>query len=267
MTEENALLYHGLELAQEEEYEEAIPFLEEALRRDPSLQNGWEGLGWAYIRTGDLARARKLWEYFRRLMPGETLPHTLLAQAAIIDRDWAAADQHFRDAIATGGTSYDVRFWYAQNLMRLGRAKEAEDYMRLLVAEDPDRLDVQLDLASLLTQRLAYDEAVDIYRRVNEELPGNPRHLLAQAFLEIRVGELNRADALCLDVLELDPGNTHAMTLRADIAEIAGQQNIEPFLQIIDETTDDVSRGHLRIRLANRLHSANQIRPGTYPTE
>ena len=267
VTEENALLYHGLELAQDEQYKEAIPFLEEALRRDPSLQNGWEGLGWAYIRTGDIARARRLWEYFRRLMPGETLPHSLLAQAAIIDRDWTAADRHFRDAIATGGASYSVRFWYAQNLMRLGRADEAEEAMRLLVAEDPDRLDVQLDLASLLTQRLAYDEAVDIYRRVNEELPGNPRHLLAQAFLEIRVGELNRADALCLDVLEIDPENTQAMMLRADIAEIAGQQNIEPFLQIIDETTDDVSRGHLRIRLANRLHSANQIRPGTYPTE
>ena len=267
VTEENALLYHGLELLQDEEYAEAAPFLEEALRRDPSLQNGWEGLGWSYVKMGDIGRARRLWEYFRRLMPGETLPHSLLAQAAIIDRDWIAADRHFRDAIDTGGASYSVRFWYAQNLMRLGRTDEAEDAMRLLVAEDPERLDVQLDLASLLTQRLAYDEAVEIYRRVNEELPGNPRRLLEQALLEIRVGELNQADALCLDVLELDPENTQAMTLRADIAEIAGQQNIGPFLKIIEETGDQAARAQLRVRLANRLHTANQLRPGTYPTE
>ncbi|MBR1836801.1 MAG: tetratricopeptide repeat protein, partial [Kiritimatiellae bacterium] len=264
VTEENALLYHGLQLEQDEEWEEAMPFLEEALRRDPSLQSGWEGLGWCYVKTGDIARARDLWEYFRRLMPQETLPHSLLAQAAIIDRDWAAADVHFRDAIATGGASYDVRFWYAQNLMRLGRPEQAEEMMRVLVAENPDRLDIQLDLASLLNQRLAYEEAVEIYRRVNDELPGNPRFMLEQALLETRVGELDRADALCLDVLEIDPENVQAMTLRADISEIAGQQDIGPFLGIIDETTDAKVRARLRIRLANRCHLANTRRPGQY---
>ena len=262
--EEGAVLYHGLQLLQDEEYEEAIPFLEEALRRDPSMQSGWEGLGWAYIKTGEVPRAKRLWEYFRRLMPQETLPHSLLAQASIIDRDWIAADGHFRDAIATGGASFDVRFWYAQNLMRIGRADEAEKAMRVLVEEDPDRLDVQLDLASLLNQRLAYDEAVEIYRRVNEELPGMPLRMLEQALLETRVGELERADAICLDVLDIDPGNTQAMTLRADIAEIAGQHDIDLFLSIIDETPDPVVRAQLRVRLANRCHLANQLQPDQY---
>ena len=267
VSDESAVLYHGLQLVQDEEYEEAIPFLEEALRRDPSMQNGWEGLGWAYIRTGDIPRARRLWEYFRRLMPQETLPHALLAQAAIIDRDWNEADRHFRDAIATGGASYDVRFWFAQNLMRIGHAEDAEKTMRTLVEEDPDRLDVQLDLASLLNQRLAYDEAVEIYRRVNEELPGITLRMLEQALLETRVGELERADALCLDVLEIDPENTQAMTLRADIAEIAGQQDIDLFQDIIDETADPAIRAMLRVRLANRCHTANQLKAGQFETD
>ena len=60
-----ALLYHGLMLFQEEKYAECIPFLEESLRVDPSLQAGWEGLGWAYIRTGDQPKALRLWEYFQ----------------------------------------------------------------------------------------------------------------------------------------------------------------------------------------------------------
>ena len=266
VTDTLALMYHGLMLTQDEEYAEAIPFLEEAIRRDPSLQPAWEGLGWSCIKEGDTDRAIRLWEYFRRLMPQESLPHALLAQAAVMRSDWKAADASYREALRINPNQYDVRFWFAQNLMRLGQADEAEKVFRELLAEDSDRLDVALNLAALLTQRLAYDEAVAIYRRVNEEIPGNPRFMLDQALLEERVGALREADQICLDVLEIDPGNTRAMLLRADIAEISGQQDIRPLLNIIGETTDPDSRALLRIRLANRCHVANVRRPGQYPT-
>ena len=266
VTDQNALLYHGLMLTQDEEYEEAVPFLEEALRRDPSLQPGWEGLGWSYIKLGDLDRAVRLWEYFRRLMPDQALPHALIAQAAILQGDWNAADESFRESLRIKPDQYDVRFWHAQNLMRLGRADEAEKDFRRLFNENPDRLDIALNLATLLSQRLAYDEAVEIYRRINEEIPGNLPFMLDQALLELRVGELRAADQLCLDVLEEDPDNTQAMVLRADIAEIAGQYDIRPFLDIIGKVKDPVARARLHIRLANRCHVANRRRPGQYPT-
>ena len=204
VTDQNALLYHGLMLTQDEEYEEAVPFLEEALRRDPSLQPGWEGLGWSYIKMGELDRAVRLWEYFRRLMPEQALPHALLAQASILRGDWEAADASFREALRIDPAQYDVRFWHGQNLMRLGKSEEAEKLFRELLRENPDRLDVALNLATLLTQRLSYDEAVELYRRINAEIPGNTKFMLEQALLELRVGELRTADQLCLDVLEID---------------------------------------------------------------
>ena len=37
VTPAQALLYHGLSLVQEEDFAEAIPFLEEAISRDPAL--------------------------------------------------------------------------------------------------------------------------------------------------------------------------------------------------------------------------------------
>ncbi|NLF22118.1 MAG: tetratricopeptide repeat protein, partial [Lentisphaerae bacterium] len=42
-----ALLYKGLILFQGEDYTTAIPYLEEALRQDPTLVGAWEALGWA----------------------------------------------------------------------------------------------------------------------------------------------------------------------------------------------------------------------------
>ena len=266
VTDQHALMYHGLMLTQDEEYEEAVPFLEEAIRRDPSLQAAWEGLGWSYVKLGDLDHAGKLWEYFRRLMPEESLPHALLAQLAVLNGDWKTADAEFAEALRISPDQYDVRFWYGQNLMRLGRAAEAETLFRELLAENDERLDVAVNLASLLTQRLAYDEAVELYRRINDEIPGNTSFMLDQAILEERVGELRAADQLCLDVLELDPANTRAMVLRADIAEISGQQDVRPVLDIIDETEDPQARAMLRIRVANRCHVANERRPGQYPT-
>ena len=266
VTDQNALLYHGLMLTQDEEYGEAVPFLEEALRRDPSLQPGWEGLGWSYIKLGELDRAVRLWEYFRRLMPEQSLPHALLAQAAILRNDWEGADASFREALRISPAQYDVRFWHGQNLMRLGKSEEAEKIFRELLRENADRLDVALNLATILTQRLAYDEAVELYRRINAEIPGNTRFMLEQALLEIRVGELRAADQLCLDVLAADPGNSQAMVMRADIAEISGQQDIRPFLDIIENTPDDLARAELRVRLANRCHLANNRRPGQYST-
>jgi tetratricopeptide (TPR) repeat protein/peptidoglycan/xylan/chitin deacetylase (PgdA/CDA1 family) len=263
-----ALLYRGLMLSQEERYQESIPFLEEALRRDPSLQAGWESLGWAYIRTDQKEKALRLWEYFRQLMPGEWMPYNLLAQAAIMRQEWAEADRYFKKALELKPDLFDLRFWYAQNLLRVGEPEEAEAVFRQLIKEEPDRLDIQLNLANLLTHKLEYDEAVEIFRRVNRELPGNVGFMLDQAVLELRVGETKAADQLCLDALEIDPGNTRAMALRADIASIGdlGEQSVERLQKVIDGTADPATRGKLRVQMANRCHILNQRNPGLFET-
>ena len=264
VTEQAALLYRGLGCLVDEEYEEAIPFLEEALRRDPSLQAGWEGLGWAHIRTGDQKTAKTIWEYFRRLMPDQSLPYALLGQMAVLEYDWPLADKHLRKSLEIKPDQFDVRYWYAQNLMRLGKAGEAEDILRELVRLEPDRLDIYIDLAGLLVQRLEYNEAVEIYRRVNDEIPDNPRFLLEEALLELKVGEVARADELCQHVLELEPSNLDAMRLRADIAEITGLNDITPLRDLIDQTDEPIQRAALRVRLANRCLLENRNKPGQY---
>ncbi len=263
-----ALLYRGLMLSQEEKYAEAIPFLEEALRQDPSQQAGWEALGWAYIRTDQKERAWRLWEYFQQLMPDEWMPYNLLAQGAVMQQDWRAADTHFKKALELRPDLFDLRFWYAQNLLRIGKPDEAEQIFRQLIKEEPDRLDIQINLANLLTHKLEYDEAVELFRHINEELPGNAGFMMDQAVLELRVGELKRADQLCLDVLELEPENPRAMALRADIAEIGnlGDSSVDRLQKVIDNTPDPVQRGALRVRMANRCHMLNQRKPGLFST-
>ncbi|MDD4103177.1 MAG: polysaccharide deacetylase family protein, partial [Kiritimatiellae bacterium] len=111
-----------------------------------------------------------------------------------------------------------------------------------------------------------YDEAVEIWRHVNVELPGNTGFLMDQAVLEMRVGEMRTADQLCADVLEIDPKNTRAMMLRADLAEMSDMSDIsvERLQEVINQTQDTLLRSRLRVRMANRCSVIAKRKPGLY---
>ena len=273
---QNAILYKGLMLFQDEEYAEAIPFLEEALRMDPALTAGLEALGWAYIRTERPERGYALWEYFATLMPDHWMPYNLLAQAAVMKQDWNQADAMFRKALEIKPDLYDQRYWFGQNLLRLGKIDEGEQVFRDLIAIEPGRLDIQIDLANVITYQFEYEEATKIWRHINEELPGNPGFMMNQAELELRIGEVKTADRLCREVLEIEdvgtlyPNDaTRAMNLRVDIAELqdATAASMERLAEIIDETEDPVQRSHLRLRQANRYRQLQKRDPKRHPHE
>ena len=266
VTPAQALMYHGLGLVQEEEFAEAIPFLEEAISRDPALEAGWEGLGWCYVRTGQQKRARDLWFRMRDLMPEKAKPHALVAQYEILEKDWVKADESFRKALAINPRDYDLKYSFAQNLMRLGEIEESEAVLKGLVKENPDRVDIQRTYAQMLANRFQDEDALKIYRDIAEIISGNAAIKLEQATLELRVGELEKADRLCLEVLEMEPDNLAAMRLRADIAEISGQEDVTPLVALIEATTNRLMRAEYLTRLAGRCVAINRVNPERYKT-
>ena len=267
VTPAQALLYHGLGLLQEEEFAEAIPFLEEAISRDPALEAGWEGLGWCYVRTGQQKRARDLWFRMRDLMPEKAKPHALVAQYEILEKDWVKADESFRKALAINPRDYDLKYSFAQNLMRLGEIEESEAVLKGLVKENPDRVDIQHTYAQMLASRFQDEDALKIYRDIAEIVSDSAIIKLEQASLELRVGELEKADLLCREVLEMDPENLAAMRLRADIAEMSGQEDVTPLETLIEATTNRLMRAEYLTRLAGRCVAINRVNPERYKTD
>ena len=267
VTPAQALMYHGLGLVQEEEFAEAIPFLEEAISRDPALEAGWEGLGWCYVRTGQQKRARDLWFRMRDLMPEKAKPHALVAQYEILEKDWVKADESFRKALAINPRDYDLKYSFAQNLMRLGEIEESEAVLKGLVKENPDRVDIQHTYAQMLANRFQDEDALKIYRDIAEVISDNALIKLEQAALELRVGELEKADRLCREVLVLEPNNMAAMRLRADVAELSGQEDVTPLEALIEATTNRLMRAEYLTRLASRCVAINRVNPERYKTE
>ena len=267
VTPAQALLYHGLGLVEEEEFAEAIPFLEEAISRDPALEAGWEGLGWCYVRTGQQKRARDLWFRMRDLMPEKAKPHALVAQYEILEKEWVKADESFRKALAINTRDYDLKYAFAQNLMRLGETEEAEAVLKGLVKENPDRVDIQHTYAQMLANRFQDEEALKIYHDIAEVISDSANIKLEQATLELRVGELEKADRLCREILELEPENMSAMRLRADIAEMSGQEDVTPLEALVEATTNRLMRSEYLTRLAGRCVAINRVNPERYKTD
>ena len=255
-----ALLDKGLGLFVEKEYEQCVPYLEEALTLDPSLLSGWEGLGWAYWRLDEKELAKELWQSMRQLVPNEVMPYTLLAQVAVLEKDWKLADEYFRKALILKQDQYEVRFWFAQNLLRIGKYKESERIVRALIREDSGRVDVQILLARMMMYQQSFDEAAELWRKILKELPDNADLLLEQAYVELQVGEIQRADDLCVKVLELSPKNLRAMMFRADLADISDMADltITRLQELIELNQDPQTRAGLRIRLATRCKLINE---------
>lgn len=263
-----ALLYKGLILFQGEDYTTAIPYLEEALRQDPTLVGAWEALGWAYWRTGQQEKTLRHFEALLRLMPEQAIAHNLMAQYAILTQEWEDADTRFRESLRLNPAQYEVRNWHAQNLLRLGQDQEALDILQQLIREDPGRIDIMIVVAQILFYERRYEEASAFWRQVLEEIPENVNALLSLARNQMVLGNVDEADALCVAALEIDPRSYPALILRADLADIAdlAAVTIDRLEAVIEATSDPLMRARLRERLATRCHAMNKKHPGTVPS-
>ncbi len=102
-------------------------------------------------------------------------------------------------ALATAPPVIDGVFdeWEPDTLLAVdppGDAVGPLDITALRAVTGGPTLFIQIDLANVITHKFEYDEATQIWRNVNKELPGNPKFMMNQAELELRIGELRVAE-------------------------------------------------------------------------
>ena len=262
-------LEQAILLMQEKDYAAAIPLLESSLKDQPTYEPIWEALGWCYHNTGRSAEAEALWQQYLTLRPESPKAYSLLAQMAILRSDWQAADRYLSGSLRYDPDSYDVRFWYAQNLFRLGRMDTASEALEKLVAEDEYRFDVQVDLARIHTLLQRHEDSLALWTRIIEEIPGNLSFRTEYAQALMRAGELEEADEQARRILEEDPDAWNVMLLRADLAEMTQrpEQMVESLRDLIDSARNDEVRGKLQARLAARLVNFHNRDAGRWPLD
>ncbi|NCD21702.1 MAG: tetratricopeptide repeat protein [Spartobacteria bacterium] len=260
-------LEQAIMLIQEKDYAAAAPLLEDALKIDPTVEATWEALGWCYYHLDRVAEAESLWEQFAALRPESPKAHNLLAQLAIARSDWSAADRHLARALDLEPNNYDVRYWYAQNLFRLGRLDPAVDIFEKLVAEDAGRFDVKTDLARTYSLVQRHEDALDLWTEIVEVLPENLAFRTEFARALMLVGSLDQADAEARRILEEDPARWDVMNLRADLVEIGRppEEAVAALRDLIADAADPDVRAQLQVRLGARLVALNRKDADRWP--
>ncbi len=112
------LLLLGNLLQEEDQFDRAIDYLEEALRLSEPVATSLNCLGIAYLRRGDIERATKLFEQALHLQPDYADGHFHLGMALLLQGDFERGwkEYEYRPCGRKRTMQPDVRFWHGQPL-------------------------------------------------------------------------------------------------------------------------------------------------------
>lgn len=130
-----------------------------------------------YVRSGDpqkhLAAAKFLREMIGR-DPRYWQPHLMLALAVRDSEGDASALSHLNDAVRLRPNDAEIRNLMAAILRKQGRAREAVEHLRAVVAINPREIEPVVNLASAMRDANMFDEARQVCGAALQMIPDHP---------------------------------------------------------------------------------------------
>lgn len=204
--------YH-LQRLNEEDLKRSIGHFERAIELDPEYAAAWAGLSIAWHQRGieGEKRFREAEPAARRaatraieLDQGSAEAHTSLAFIKVrYDRDWAAAEQQYKHAIALDPGFPDAHQYFAYLLSALGRHSEAVSEIQIAERLDPFSAAVQSHFGRMLYRARNYAEAERRLTRATELDPRGGRGYNRLGDLYEQMGRYTDAIVIMKKALEL----------------------------------------------------------------
>lgn len=263
------LLYEALEDVIDEDYERAIPKLERVLEENPNALPAWEALGWSYWHLGRRDDAIRLWRDLLTLNPNSAKAHNLLAMAATAEDDLETGIQHYRASLNLDPDQFTPRLALTRIYRWQGNTTASVALAKPLLAEDPDRLDVRLELARALLQDWRFAEALPHWEIIHGFAPDHTPYQLALANARLNTDDVTGAAELLRAVLEKDRDNEDALVLVADKREYGEQpaRAVPVLRRLIRVTEDPVSLHMYRTRLVRLYVRLYRLDPREHPLD
>jgi TolB-like protein/Tfp pilus assembly protein PilF len=213
-----------------EELEESVKSFEQALAIDPEYAPAWVGLSWAYE-----------WQIGRHYLPHEqgiAMAMEAAERALTIDSnmalawstlsylkkkyewDWEAARSAMDKALQLEPNNTDVLLGTSSVASTLGQPDRSIELLERAVALDPLRLEGLLSLGRRYLVRGRYDDALEIYQRVQKLYPEHDWAPGSIAEIHFRQGDSEKALA------ELDklPYSHWVNNLKAQVLFFMGRE-------------------------------------------
>jgi serine/threonine protein kinase/Tfp pilus assembly protein PilF len=167
----------------EADVQKAIGFFERALAIDPQFAQAWVGLAdchvtrpfYSLMSTKDeLPKAREAAQRALQLQPKLGAAHATIAYASMINLEWAAAEEEYRQAIELSPDDATTRSWHADLLMMMGRMNAAWREIRRALENDPLSARVWTELGQWHWAEGQLDEALADFYKALELTPTMP---------------------------------------------------------------------------------------------
>jgi DNA-binding winged helix-turn-helix (wHTH) protein/TolB-like protein/Flp pilus assembly protein TadD len=206
-----------------ESLKRAVAFFQRAIEKDSRYALAYTGLADSYMLLSDwgflppnegYSRARDAVMQALNIDDALAEAHTSLAGIkAVIDLDWAGAENEYRRAIELNTNYPTAHHWYATHLMIMGRMDESLAEIRNAQQLDPLSLGINKDFAIILLYAGRYDQALE---QCKKTLEIDPKFLVMSTYIaqiydlermpEKAIAELERARALSPDDPEISCG-------------------------------------------------------------
>jgi tetratricopeptide (TPR) repeat protein len=177
----------------------------------------------ALLKAGDFARGRAVLEEVLRTAPRFVEAHRLLAGALQELGDDAGAERALRDAVAIAPSWAPAQLALGELLLRLERPAEAETALRAALSADGRNLRAALALARLLNGAARPREALEVCMSFAQAAQPDLKLLTQQAAACTALGLHDQAIALYRRILEAVPGHPVAEFNLAVAFEAAGR--------------------------------------------
>ncbi len=263
------LMHSGLDNVLDEEYDKAIPKLEAVIEAEPTYLPVWSTLGWTYWRVGREEDAVALWQRLLALDNDHAVPHMLLGNAYVGLQELKKGEAHLKRSIELDPTLLEPRVVLSSVYRWTGRHQASIKLLRELLAESPDRLDIQNELALSLYHNGDYDEALPLLQQGVRADPENRQLVTAHARCLLHTGNITEAELRAKRLLDEGGVDMDLLLLLADAPRYKDSPaQAIPYLEEIARNTNDplIRREALR-RLIELYVRLWEREPEKYPLD
>lgn len=162
----------GVAYIQKGRVNDAIPLLEDVLKKHPDFYNAYESLGMAYFRINKFERAIYLWEKALMIVPGTEFLREMIERAkgkmALLGRISALEKQ-----MKAEDAGWQIRFELSILYLSIKRIEEAKAELEEVVKVKKDSADVYDAIAEAHALTGDFDKAIDAEKMALKLRPKN----------------------------------------------------------------------------------------------
>ena len=151
-------------ISNQEDYKEAIPFLEKAFYLEDQDQEYAASLAEAYYKTNQIDKSIDLCTEFIVNNPEEYFGWTLLAKYQLIDCQYREAAELLEDALQYLPDNAHILYYLSAARFILGEKNQAQDALTLALKIDVEKYHLLFEMAPFLEHDSIVQNLIDLYK-------------------------------------------------------------------------------------------------------